>query len=116
MDLISLPAEKTENRFRLTIAAIKRARALRRGALPLIKSKAKKMTSIAFEEIVTGHINILSGADAVKAEEKAKSLTHQSMMDEAKQKASFPEEMTKIEKDLQVYLRDKAETADEDTT
>lgn len=116
MDLISLPTENTENRFRLTMAAIKRARALLRGSMPLIKSKAKKMTSIALEEIVTGSINILSGEAAVKAEKKAKNLPHQSMMDEAKQKASFPEEMTKIEKDLQVYLRNKAEAANEDTT
>ncbi|MEW6410352.1 MAG: DNA-directed RNA polymerase subunit omega [Nitrospirota bacterium] len=116
MDLISLPIEKNENRFRLVMAVIKRAKALYQGAMPRIDSKSKKMTSIALEEIISGSINVLSGEAAVKAEEEAKRITYQNMMDEAKQKASFPEEMTKIEKDLQVYLREKEEVVVENTT
>jgi hypothetical protein len=37
------------------------------------------------------------------------------MMDEAKQKASLPEELTKLEKDLKVYLRKKDETNSNET-
>ncbi len=38
------------------------------------------------------------------------------LMDEAKQKASLPEELTKIGKDLQVCLREKEEVVVENTT
>lgn len=116
MDLISLPTELIENRFRLAIAVIKRTKALYRGAMPRIDSKSKKMTTIALEEVVSGAINVLSGEAAVEAEEEAKRLTYQNMVDEAKQKALLPEEMTKIEKDLQVYLRAKEEVVVENTT
>jgi len=42
-------------------------------------------------------------------------LTYEDMMDEAKQKESLPEELTKIEKDLKVYLHEK-EKMDKRTT
>ncbi len=120
MDVISLPVEydvkKIDGQYRLVAAVIKRAKALYQGAMPRIDSKSKKMTSIALEEIISGSINVLSGKAAVKAEEEARRLTSQNMMDEAKQKASLPEEMTKIEKDLQIYLRKKEEVVVDNTT
>jgi DNA-directed RNA polymerase omega subunit len=112
MDLISLPTEldreKIDNRYRLVIAAGKRAKALRQGAMPKIVSSAKKVTTVALKEVISGSVRVLSGEVAVKAKAEAKKRTHQ-MMDEAGQKASLPEEMTKIEKDLQIYLRKKEE-------
>jgi len=119
MDLISLPTEidkkRFDSRFRLVLAVSKRAKALCNGVMPKIVSKSKKMTTVALEEVVSGSINVLSGEAAIKAKEKANKLSYEDMMDEAKQKKSLPDEMTKIEKDLQVYLRNKEAIVDENT-
>jgi DNA-directed RNA polymerase subunit omega len=119
MDLISLPSEldreKIDSRFRLVIAVAKRARVLYHGAMPKITSKSKKMTTVALEEVASGSVRVLSGEAAIKAKEEAKNLHYEDMIDEAKQKASLPEELTKFEKELQVYLRDKEEVVDENS-
>jgi DNA-directed RNA polymerase subunit omega len=120
MDLVSLPTEfdkkKFDSRYRLVIAVAKRARVLHYGAIPRITSKSKKMTTVALEEVISGVVHILSGEAAIKAKEEAGKLSYQDMMDEAKQKESLPDELTKFEKDLQAYLRDKEEVIDENTT
>lgn len=111
MDLVSLPIEfdkkKIDCRYRLVIAAAKRARELYQGAQPKIATKAKKITTIAFEEIISNSIRILTGKEAVKAKEAARKLTYEDMMDEAKQKESLPEDLSELEKDLKVYLHGK---------
>ncbi len=111
MDIISLPVEynekKIDGRFRLAVAVIKRAKELYQGAQSKISSNAKKMAIIALEKAVSGAMRVLTGEAAVKAKKEAKKLTYDDMMGEAKQKASLPEEMTKIEKDLKVCLREK---------
>jgi len=111
MDLVSLPPEfdkkRIDSRFRLVLAVTKRAKELRNGVMPKIASKAKKMTTIALEEVVSGSVSVLTGGAAVKAKEEAGKLTYDDMMDEAKQKASLPEEPTELEKDLEVYLHKK---------
>ncbi|MEF9425627.1 MAG: DNA-directed RNA polymerase subunit omega [Candidatus Mariimomonas ferrooxydans] len=111
MDLVSLPIEfdkkKIDCRYRLAIAAAKRARELYQGAQPKIATKAKKITTIAFEEIISNSIRILTGKEAVKAKEAARKLTYEDMMDEAKQKESLPEDLSELEKDLKVYLHGK---------
>ena len=113
MDLISLPVlidkEKLDGRYRLVIATSKRARALYQGAQPRTSSKAKKLTTLALEEVASGAVKILTGDAAIKAQEEAKKLTYEGMMDEAKQKEALPEDLTEIEKDLQVYLHEKSE-------
>ncbi len=113
MDLISLPSEfdekKIDGRYRLVIAVGKRARELYQGAQPKIDSKAVKMTTVALEEVISGFVRVLSGEDAVKAKEEAKKLTYEGMMDEAKVKASLPEDLSELEKDLKVYLHEKEE-------
>lgn len=110
---ISLPVEydkkKIDGRYGLVIAVAKRARALCQGAQPKIASKAKKMTTIALEEVCSGSVNILTGEAAIKAREEAKRLTYESMIDEAKQKEAVPEDLTDLEKDLKVYLHEKEE-------
>jgi DNA-directed RNA polymerase omega subunit len=119
MDLISLPPESVnktiDSRYRLVEAVAKRAKALYHGAMPKIESKSKKMTTVALEEVVSCAVRVLSGEAAIKAQEEVNK-HYQDMIDEAKQKASLPEELTKLEKDLQVYLRDKEEVIDENTT
>ncbi len=87
MDLISLPIEfdkkKIDCRYSLVIAVAKRARELYQGAQPKIATKAKKMTTVAFEEIITNAIGILTGDEAIKAREEAKKLTYEDMMGQA---------------------------------
>lgn len=113
MDIISLPIEnkneKVDGTYRLVIAAIKRAKDLSQGALPAMASKAKKITTLSIEEIATGTLHVLTGEEAVKASEEAKSLTHKRMMDEAQQKETMPEDVSELEKDLKVYLSEKSE-------
>lgn len=113
MDL-SLPVEfekkKIDSRYRLVIAIAKRARDLYQGARPKVAGKAKKMTTMALEEITSGSVHILTGEDAVKAEEKAKRFVYEHMMDEAKQKETLPEDLTELEKDLKIYLHEKSES------
>ncbi len=119
MDLISLPVEidkkKIDGRYRLVIAVTKRAKELYQGAQAKVASKARKVTTVALEEVVANSVRILTGEDAQKAREKAKRLTYEHMMDEAKQKKSLPEDMTELEKDLKVYLHEKGEVEDKKT-
>lgn len=119
MDIISLPIaydrEKIDGAYRLVVAAVKRAKDLSLGALPVIASKAQKITTLAIEEVATGAIKVLTGEAAVKANEEAKKLTHKRMMDEAQQKETMPEDMTELEKDLKVYLSEKSETEQKKT-
>ncbi|KPJ99984.1 MAG: hypothetical protein AMK71_08855 [Nitrospira bacterium SG8_35_4] len=114
MEIISLPIkcenEKIDGRYRLVIAAVKRAKDLSQGALPSFPSKAQKITTLAIEEVATGSVNIVTGDEAVKAMEEAKKLTHKKMMDEAQQKETMPEDMTELEKDLKIYLSEKGES------
>lgn len=119
MDLISLPVEfdkkKIDGRYRLVIAVTKRAKELYQGAHAKVASKARKMTTVALEEVVADSVRILTGEAAQKAREKAKRLTYEHMMDEAKQKKSLPEDMTELEKDLKVYLHEKGEVENKKT-
>jgi DNA-directed RNA polymerase omega subunit len=119
MDLISLPAEldrkKIDSRYRLVEAVTKRTRALYHSAMPKIASKSKKMTSVALEEVISDVVRVLSGEAAIKAKEASNKLSYKDMLEEATLNASMPEELTKFEKDLQVYLRDKEEVIIENT-
>jgi DNA-directed RNA polymerase subunit omega len=120
MDLISLPVEfdkkKIDNRYRLVIAAAKRARMLFQGAQTRIASKAKKLTTLSLEEVLSDSVRILTGEAAIKAKEEAKKLPYQEIMDEAKQKVSYPEEeLTELEKDLKAYLQKKEEKGNKES-
>jgi len=119
MDIISLPIaydrEKIDGAYRLVVASVKRAKALSLGALPVIASRAQKITTLAIEEVASGAVKILTGAEAVKASEEEKKLTHKRMMDEAQQKETMPEDMTELEKDLKVYLSEKGESEQKKT-
>ena len=120
MDVVSQPFEddkkKVDNRYRFVIAVAKRARQLYNGAMPRISTKAKKLTTLALEELVSGSVRVLSGEAALKAQEEAKKLPYQEIMDEAKQKVSHPEALTELEKDLKVYLRKKEEAGNKKST
>ncbi|MBI4682863.1 MAG: DNA-directed RNA polymerase subunit omega [Nitrospirae bacterium] len=119
MDIISLPIkydkEKIDGTYRLVVASVKRAKALSQGSLPVISSKAQKITTLAIEEVASGAINVLIGEAAVKASEEARKLSNKRMMDEAQQKETMPEDMTELEKDLKVYLSEKGESEQKKT-
>ncbi|UCH81153.1 MAG: DNA-directed RNA polymerase subunit omega [Nitrospiraceae bacterium] len=119
MDIISLPIkydrEKIDGNYRLVMAAVKRAKDLSQGSLPVISSKAQKITTLAIEEVASGAVKILTGEEAVKASEEAKKLTHQKVIDEAQQKETMPEDMTELEKDLKIYLSEKGESEQKKT-
>jgi DNA-directed RNA polymerase subunit omega len=51
--------EKVDNRYVLVMAAAQRAKQLSQGASPLLKSKFKKPTSIALEEILKSKIKVI---------------------------------------------------------
>ncbi len=111
LDVVSLPVEFDEgefdSRYRLVIAVIKRAKELHQGALPRIATRARKVTTVALEEAVSGYVHVRTGEAAVKAIEEAERRTHEILIDEAAQKVSFHEQLSELEKDLEEYLRQK---------
>jgi len=114
MDIISLPIsydkKKLDGTYRLVIASVKRAKDLSQGSLPIIQSKARKITTLAIEEVASGAVNVLMGEDAKKASEDAKKQTQKKMMDEAQQKETMPEDISELEKDLKTYLSEKSDS------
>ncbi len=119
MDIISLPIkydkEKIDGSYRLVMAAVKRAKDLSQGSLPIISSKAQKITTLAIEEVASDALHILKGKEALQAIEDAKKQVHQKVIDEAQQKETMPEDMTELEKDLKVYLSEKGESEQKKT-
>jgi len=110
MDIISLPLEydtnKIDGRYRVVAIASQRAKELALGVKPKIKTKAKKITSIAIEETVSGSIEFLTGEEAKKAKEEDKKFDYRRLLEE-REKAVAGEEATELEKDLKVYLHEK---------
>jgi DNA-directed RNA polymerase subunit omega len=110
MDVISLPLEydrnKIDGRYRVVAIASQRAKELALGVKPKIKTKARKITSIAIEEAVSGSIEFLTGEEAKKAKEEDKKFDYRRLLEE-REKAVVGEEATELEKDLKVYLHEK---------
>jgi DNA-directed RNA polymerase subunit omega len=114
MDIISLPIEydhnKIDGRFRIIAIASQRAKELAAGADPRVKTKAKKVSTIALEETVQNTIEFLIGEQAKKAKEDSKRFDYRKLLEE-KKKEITGEDLTEFEKDLKVYLHEK-ETLD----
>jgi len=119
MDIISLPIsydnEGIDGSYRMVIASVKRAKALSQGVLPVISSKANKITTLAIEEVASGAVKVLSGEEAVKASEESKKITHKKFIDEAQQKETMPEDVSELERDLRVYLTEKNQSEQKKT-
>ncbi len=49
--------EKVDSRYRLVLIAARRARQLGKGAKPLVKTDARKASTIALEEILAGKVS-----------------------------------------------------------
>lgn len=110
MDIISLPIEydrnKIDGRFRIIAIAAQRAKELAVGAVPRVKTKAKKISTIALEETINNTIEFLTGEQAKKAKEEAKRFDYRKLLEEKKREITG-EDLTEFEKDLKVYLHEK---------
>jgi DNA-directed RNA polymerase subunit K/omega len=110
MDIVSLPIEydrdKIDGRFRIINIASQRAKELAAGAEPKVKTKAKKISTIALEETINNSIEFLTGENARKAKEEAKRFDYRKLLEE-KKKELTNEDLTEFEKDLKVYLHEK---------
>ncbi len=110
MDIISLPVEyerdKIDGRFRVIAIAAQRAKELALGATPKVKSKAKKITTLALEETISNTVEFLIGEEAKKAKEEAQRFDYRKLLEEKKREVSG-EDLTEFEKDLKVYLHEK---------
>ncbi len=115
MEIISLPIEydheKIDGRFRIIAIAAQRAKELAVGAQPKIKTKARKVTTVALEETINNSLEFLTGEQARKAKEEAQRFDYRKLLEE-KRREMTGEEMTEFEKDLKVYLHEKKETMD----
>jgi DNA-directed RNA polymerase subunit omega len=113
MDIISLPIEydrnKIDGRYRVVAIAAQRAKELSFGVKPKIKTKAKKITSVAIEETISYSIEFLTGEQAKKAKEEARKFDYRRLLEE-REKEVVVEEVTELEKDLKVYLHEKGTT------
>jgi DNA-directed RNA polymerase omega subunit len=113
MDVISLPIEydrnKIDGRYRVVAIAAQRAKELSLGVNPKIKTKARKITTIAIEETISNSIEFLTGEQAKKAKEEAGKLDYRRLIEE-REKEAASEEVTELEKDLKVYLHEKETT------
>jgi len=110
MDIISLPVEydrnKIDGRFRIIAIAAQRAKELAVGAQPKVKTKAKKVSTVALEETIQNAVEFLIGDEAKKAREDAKRFDYRKLLEE-KKKEMTGEDLTEFEKDLKVYLHEK---------
>jgi DNA-directed RNA polymerase subunit omega len=114
-ELIALPitiqGNSIDTHFRLVIIASQRTKQLMQGAKPIIDTKAKKPTTIALEEVLSGEIEFFTGKEARLALKDARRLKEE----EAKVKALMPrpsEDVDELKKDLSVYVDDSKERGD----
>ncbi|MFZ5907386.1 MAG: DNA-directed RNA polymerase subunit omega [Nitrospirota bacterium] len=110
MDIISLPIEfdmdKIDGRFRLIAIASQRAKDLAVGSTPKVRTKARKITTVALEETVENTVEFLVGEQAKKAKEEAKKFDYRKLLEEKRREATG-EDLSEFEKDLKVYLHEK---------
>ena len=108
MDIIALPVEydkkKIESRYRLVIIASQRARELSLGSTTSTTAKAKKVTTSAILETITGDIEFIIGEDAAVAREKAEKIDYKKLIEEKRRPI---EDLSELEKDLKIYLHEK---------
>ena len=62
---VDIDRDKIDSRYRFVIAVAQRAKQLNDGAVPTKKTKAKKIITLALEEIASGTVNVRSGEELV---------------------------------------------------
>lgn len=111
MDIVSLPIEferkKIDGKYRIIAIASQRAKELSLGVKPKVKTKARKVTTVAIEETIANAIEYLTGEDARKAKEEAKKFDYRKLLEEREKTGK---EYAELEKDLKVYLHEREET------
>lgn len=109
MDIIALPIEndkkKIDSRYRLVVLASQRARELSLGAKARVQTKVKKVTTSALLETISGEIPFLTGLEAVAMKEKSENIDYKKLIED---KRRSMEDLSELEKDLKVYLHDRA--------
>ncbi len=109
MEVISLPIEydqnKIDGKYRIIAIASQRAKELSLGAKPKLKTKAKKVTTLAIEETIENTIEFLTGEQAQKAKEESRKFDYRQLLAEKREVAG--EDLTELEKDLKIYLHEK---------
>jgi DNA-directed RNA polymerase subunit omega len=110
MNIISLPIEydrsKIDGRFRIIAIAAQRAKELAVGAAPKVKTKARKVSTIALQETIGNALEFLIGEEAIKAREETKRFDYRKLLEEKKREMTG-DDLTEFEKDLKVYLHEK---------
>lgn len=108
MDITSLPIEydkeKLGSKYRLVVIAAQRARELALGVAPRIKTKAKKVTTTALLEVLSGEIQYLTGEEAAIAREQAEKIDYKKLMEGKRAPIA---DLSELEKDLKVYLHER---------
>jgi DNA-directed RNA polymerase subunit omega len=111
MDIISLPIEYNkkhiESKYRLAVIASQRSRELALGAQPRIARKAKKISSTALLETISGEIKFLTGEAAADALEKAEKIDFRKLIEDKKKSIT---DISELEKDLKTYLHERENT------
>jgi len=111
MDALSLLPQHHQkdfdSRYRIVLIAAQRAKQLVRGAAPKGASKFSKETSMALEEVLSGHVPYVIGDEAKQAIRDAK-IAHQRPIDPALY-AQPDENAQEIKKELSVYIDDTAQ-------
>jgi DNA-directed RNA polymerase subunit omega len=111
MDIISLPIEydkeKIDSKYRLVVIAAQRARELSLGSMPKVQVKGKKPTTTAIIEAITNNIEYITGEEALKAKEKLEKIDYRKLIEEKRKPIT---DLSELEKDLKIYLHEKAST------
>jgi DNA-directed RNA polymerase subunit omega len=112
IDIISLPVEfdkeRIDGRFRLVNIAAQRAKELASGSEPKIKAKANKVSTLAIQETILNKLEFLTGEEAVKAKEEAKRIDFRRVLEDRRKELEL-EDLSELEKDLQIYMHEKEE-------
>ncbi len=112
VDIISLPVEfdkeRIDGRFRLVNIAAQRAKELASGAEPKIQTKANKVSTLAIQEAILNKLEFLTGEEAVKAKEEAKRIDFRRVLEDRRKDLEL-EDLSELEKDLQIYMHEKEE-------
>ncbi|MEW6409831.1 MAG: DNA-directed RNA polymerase subunit omega [Nitrospirota bacterium] len=109
MDIQSLPidTDNFDSRYRLVHLTAQRARHIAHGEKPFVETKYTKNTTIAIQEAISGVLEYVTGEDAKKEKERARIYKRE-------ERYTPEEELTELEKDLKVYLQEKAELSQKD--
>jgi DNA-directed RNA polymerase subunit omega len=111
MDIISLPIEydkkKIESKYRLAVIASQRARELAVGSETKVAKKAKRISTTALIETISGEIKFLIGAEAAEAREKADKIDFKKLIEDKRKSLT---DLSELEKDLKVYLHERDNT------